>query len=172
MHVRAATVTDSRRIADIQVRAWHAAYHGLVPDSLLAGITVEAKTASWHEVLTKGVCRILVVDAECGVVGWASFGASRDPGADPSVGELYGMYVSPEQWRRGVGRALWVATEAELGTKYSTITLWVLETNRTARRFYEMCGFGPEPEMVDKPDWLGANRVRYRFRTNAGNFAS
>jgi GNAT superfamily N-acetyltransferase len=88
------------------------------------------------------------------------------------VGEVYGMYVDPDHWHHGVGRSLWTATHAELSKTFSTITLWVLEANRPARRFYQACGFGPEPDLVDKPDWLGVNQVRYRFQVDTVNFAS
>jgi GNAT superfamily N-acetyltransferase len=95
------------------------------------------------------------------LLGWSQFGASRDPQATPTTGEVYGMYVDPPAWRTGVGMQLWIATRRELVKSFALATLWVLEGNSSARRFYETCGFVAEPTSVDRPDWLGVTRIRY-----------
>ena len=51
----------------------------------------------------------------------------------------------PKWWGRGVSRlllAVAVRMLAEVGL--DDITLWVLEGNQQARRFYEACGFKPD----------------------------
>ena len=60
----------------------------------------------------------------------------------PGQGEVYAIYVLPEWWGRGAGRLLMahvVRALAEAGQ--DDITLWVLEGNQRARRFYEAAGF-------------------------------
>jgi len=72
------------------------------------------------------------------ILGFVAVGASRDPGTD---GELFAIYVHPEHWGTGVGRALIEAGEAELRRLgHQDAILWVLDDNPRARRFYELAG--------------------------------
>ena len=72
------------------------------------------------------------------IVGWVSGGRCRDadrPG--PGQGEIYAIYVLPEWWGRGAGRLLMAhAVRALTEAGHRDITLWVLEANQQARRFY------------------------------------
>lgn len=75
------------------------------------------------------------------VLGWVSFGTSRDEGA-VNTGEVYGLYVHPDQWNNGLGRELMARAEKSLWEQgYGVITLWVLELNERARRFYSKSGY-------------------------------
>jgi GNAT superfamily N-acetyltransferase len=55
------------------------------------------------------------------------------------------IYVSPERWGTGVGRALMRAGEARLRTLgYKNVVLWVFKDNPRARRFYELAGWSAD----------------------------
>lgn len=58
-------------------------------------------------------------------------------------GQLDGLFVQPELWRQGIGRAL--AEFAAHEARRRGYTLWVI-ANRGAREFYERCGFSVEGE--------------------------
>ena len=58
-------------------------------------------------------------------------------------GELDGLFVEPELWRRGIGRALVNAAAHE--TRRKGLTLTVI-ANPDARLFYESCGLTIEGE--------------------------
>ena len=58
-------------------------------------------------------------------------------------GELDGLFVEPELWRRGIGAAL--VEEATLSARRRGLTLTVIG-NPAARGFYERCGFSVEGE--------------------------
>ena len=76
------------------------------------------------------------------IVGFIDVGASRDEDADA---ELFSLYVHPDSWGTGVGRALIEAGEQrlrELG--HTTAILWVLDDNPRARRFYELAGWAAD----------------------------
>ena len=88
------------------------------------------------------------------IVGYASYGPERDvdgtPGPFPAgpgspqacIAELYALYVAPDWWSTGTGRALMDRVLAEVRAEgYPRIVLWVLAENARARRFYERCGF-------------------------------
>lgn len=73
------------------------------------------------------------------MVGFASCGEGRDPVGE---GELYAIYALPEAWGSGVGSALMTAAlEALRANGFATASLWVLEDNPRARRFYEREGW-------------------------------
>jgi hypothetical protein len=48
MEIRAATISDAYGIAEIQVAGWQAAYRGLMPDSLLDGLSVPKREEMWQ----------------------------------------------------------------------------------------------------------------------------
>jgi ribosomal protein S18 acetylase RimI-like enzyme len=142
MLVRLATRNDARTIAAIHVAGWRAAYRGLMPEAVLDALDVEARGEFWQRLLAEPH-RTLVAESASVVVGFCSVVASRDADADPAaVAEIAAIYVSPMQWRRGVGSALCGAAfrlAAEAG--FSVITLWVLATNEPAISFYQAHGF-------------------------------
>ena len=67
-----------------------------------------------------------MVVGDAGVIGFASVGPSRD---EHEVGELYAIYVDPDAWSTGAGRALIERAEERLRDDYPEATLWVLEDN-------------------------------------------
>jgi GNAT superfamily N-acetyltransferase len=88
--------------------------------------------------------RVLVAVTEGGgIVGFASFGPSRDGDIDPRVtGEVFAIYVDPGAWGTGAGRALMGSAVTELARLgYADAILWVLDTNDRARRFYAIAGW-------------------------------
>lgn len=85
---------------------------------------------------------VLVTEGGGEVIGFASFGPSRDHDAGVSTAEVYAIYLAPEWFGTGVGRRLFARTVKELsGLGFRDSTLWVLELNDRARRFYEVAGW-------------------------------
>jgi ribosomal protein S18 acetylase RimI-like enzyme len=149
MLIRLATGDDASGIAEVQVRGWHAAYRGIIPDSYLETFTVEARTERWRSILAETHHPLWVAEDAGEVRGWISAGPSRDDDARPETGELWALYIHPDHWRSGIGRALWdIALNYLRQAGFSRVTLWVLEENRRGRAFYESVGFGPEPDRV------------------------
>jgi GNAT superfamily N-acetyltransferase len=60
------------------------------------------------------------------------------------AGELDGLFVEPDLWGGGIGRAL--VNAATLEARRRGLTLKVI-ANPRARRFYEHCGFSVEGEV-------------------------
>lgn len=81
----------------------------------------------------------VVAEDAAGMLGWATFGPARDP--DDRFGELFGLYVDPDRWGRGAGRALLEHAEGELAQRWDEAVLWTLEDNPRTRRFYEANGW-------------------------------
>jgi GNAT superfamily N-acetyltransferase len=134
--IRPATPADAEAVARIHVETWQAAYTHVFSSEALAGMS----TAERAEMHRRWPPLVAEVDGE--LVGFVSVGRDREEGGD---GELYAIYVHPDHWGTGVGRALIQAGEErlrELG--HSDAILWVLEDNPRARRFYELAGWSTD----------------------------
>lgn len=142
MFIRDARPDDAGVIADIRVASWRVAYAGLLPEGLLAGLSVEDGTANWSQALSsvRHDGAVLIVEQDGAQCGFAAFGPSRRQ--EPAVGEIYAIYLRPEVWRQGLGSRLMAAAVGRLTEiGYRTATLWVVDTNDRARRFYEAMGW-------------------------------
>lgn len=62
--------------------------------------------------------------------------------------ELDGLFVEPEQWRRGIGAALIEAAVHE--ARRRGLSLVTVVANPAARAFYEKCGFRVEGEAATR----------------------
>jgi ribosomal protein S18 acetylase RimI-like enzyme len=101
-----------------------------------------AIASSWAESIAAGRSRLYVASIDAEIVGYAGVGPERDPEAPPGTGELYALYVHPDHWGTGAGRALTDAAVAGLrASGCNAIWLWVLEANIRARTFYTRYGF-------------------------------
>ena len=140
--IRPSIETDARGIAEVHVRTWQAAYRGIVPQTYLDEMSVERREALWRESIAQGLREVVVAEVDSEIVGWVAFGRSRDAGAPDAVGEVEAIYVLPAFWSKGVGRELWLrALHRFTEHGFGSVTLWTLEANERARRFYRAAGF-------------------------------
>jgi ribosomal protein S18 acetylase RimI-like enzyme len=130
--VRTATVEDALAVETVRIRGWQTAYRGIVADSFLDSLVVDADRRA--TMIASSDVTTLVAD-EDGVVGMAAFGPARDD--EDGVVELYALYVDPAAWRKGVGTSLLTACEG-------VTVLWVLADNERARAFYRRHGFAAD----------------------------
>lgn len=145
MQIFSATVEDARRIAEIHVATWQAAYVGIVPADFLAGLSVDQREVYWRQEIPLGKQQVALAKLGDAVLGWVSYGPSRDVDALPAAAEIWAIYVAPEHWSTGVGRQLWVHARAQLVQQgFESVSLWVLANNRRAIGFYDKAGFVPD----------------------------
>lgn len=140
--IRTATAADAAEIARIHVDTWRVAYAGIVPASHLDNLSRTDREKRWLKTLSHSAEGTRVaVSASGQVLGWASFGSSRDEDGS-GIGELYGIYLDHSSWGKGIGRRLLENVVASLLCKgFKSITLWVFEENHRTRAFYERAGF-------------------------------
>jgi len=142
--VRAARPEDARPVAEVHVASWRHAYRGLLPDQSLERLSVDDREAMWLGAFADPEPKsgAFVAEVDGRIVGFASFCPSRDEDAPERTGEVPAIYVDPAMLGTGVGRELFeAATLALRGAGFARATLWVLEANALARRFYEKAGW-------------------------------
>jgi ribosomal protein S18 acetylase RimI-like enzyme len=168
MPIRKAELSDARGIAEVHVASWQAAYRGFFPDDFLDNLSADNRETYWQEAIELGRSGLLVFEKDGAIIGFASFGESRDEDAvEGYTSELFAIYFDPEQWGKGYGAELSAEVVKALNVRrFAELTLWVLKDNQRAIRFYEKLGFAPDG--VEKIEtWRGEIKLtesRYRLK--------
>jgi ribosomal protein S18 acetylase RimI-like enzyme/ADP-ribose pyrophosphatase YjhB (NUDIX family) len=159
MRIAPASPDNLRAVAELHVASWQGAYVGIVPHDYLANLSVDRREESWRQVLAEGRSELLVAEDGASVLGFVSFGPSRDGDAPAGQGEIWALYVLPSAWSTGVGQALWsAARDRLLAAGFRSISLWVIAGNERAMRFYSAAGFSVEPNS-EKAFEIGGAKV-------------
>ncbi|HLG01733.1 MAG TPA: GNAT family N-acetyltransferase [Acidimicrobiia bacterium] len=151
VHVRRADAGDAEVVAGIHFLANWRAYGELTgaPSAEAhergdwAEQQLEGYRRLWHRQLAAGQSGnpIFVVETDQQVAGFCEAAGNKARG----IGEIVGLYIDPEHWREGLGRAL--VTEVVRWFKQrrvATVVLWVLEPAVEARAFYKALGWKPD----------------------------
>ncbi len=162
--IRIANETDAHHIAAIHVASWQKIYRGHIPDAVLNNLSIDEKAERWLGLL-KNNNRILVIELDGLMVGFASIGSSRDTDVDcAKYGEIYALYLHPDYWRQHLGTLLCNKAFSDLKEMgFTEVTVWVLKENLLARKFYEKIGFiETGDEKADDFDNVILDEVRYQ----------
>lgn len=177
MQIRQAETADAGGIAHVFVRSGRAAFSGRIPQGDLDAMDPQWEHARWEAWLAGArwpESGALVAENEDGVVGFVTLdrapgSAHRDGERDGSVAEIGKLYSVPEVWGTGTGKQLMTnALRALADAGYEQATLWVLQSNDRARRFYEAFGWGPDGVASDDEDREGYTLTRLRYRCVLG----
>ena len=163
--VRRASLADADAIGRVHVRAWQAAYRGVMPDRFLDELDPAQRAAMWRDRLRgddPSVETLVAIDGGA-VVGFAVAGVARDDDAE-GIGELHAINLTPAAWGRGIGSQLLDAAEAGLRARgYDAAMLWVARDNDRACRFYEEHGWTADgAERTGEVLGAVVDEVRYR----------
>jgi GNAT superfamily N-acetyltransferase len=170
MNLRLAVPEDALAVAWVHVRAWQAAYRGLMPDDHLSGLRPEER-ARHYDFASLDPTRprtLVAVEADT-VLGFATVSPARDEGVC-GHGELCALYVEPDCWGRGIGQALAAAARGELyRLGFRQALLWVVAGNERAQRFYRADGWTAEELHRPRQVWsVTVDTVRYRRDLESG----
>jgi len=145
--IRRATPEDAAAIAQVHVAAWGETYAAIVPEGLLAALSIEKREAIWRDMLTDFAAfqlrAVLVAELDGSIVGFGACGWQRDAGlaAKGFDGEVGSIYLRRYAQGYGLGAALLHRMFDELrGAGFDAVSLWVLTNNMAARGFYERFG--------------------------------
>ncbi|WP_160675431.1 GNAT family N-acetyltransferase [Clostridium sp. C8-1-8] len=140
--IRYATFEDSYILGTIHCASWKIAYKNIVPKQFLESITVEKRAAYFEKALREKAETDAIVFDSSEPIGFVTFGKCRDKDKTDVFGEIWGLYLVPNRWRNGYGKELMhFAIETLRNSGFKNISLWVLEENLNAIRFYEKLGF-------------------------------
>jgi len=165
--IRIASIGDAEAIARVHTRSWQLAYQGIMSKDFLDGLQWETRVERWEKGLSdprpnsNSVFVSTTIDGL--VTGFASIGEVRDEDLMPQkFFELYAIYVAPEYWDLGVGKALWNAALAYVPSGAGGVSLWVLTQNERGRSFYERSGFMPDgTRHVENIGGMDVEEMRY-----------
>ncbi|HET8625613.1 MAG TPA: GNAT family N-acetyltransferase [Gemmatimonadales bacterium] len=163
--LRSARRTDAAAVAALHIASWRATYRGQLPDAFLDYQSLAERTAEWEARFGVPETHLLLVEDSETLLGFAAFGPSRDADADPRVvWQLYNLHVLPERRGGGLGLPLFQAA-ADQGAREGRerLTLWVVEQNWPARRFYQRQGMHPDgaTQLHQLGPDVGLREVRY-----------
>ena len=120
----------------------------------------------WNKMLSNNINSHYVITLDDVIIGFLTISVARDNDLKDSFYELVGLYLNPEYVAKGYGKQAmdWIKKEIK-SRGYEKISLWVLEENNRARRFYEKSGFVADGKI--KPSGLAdAREIRYIFKCN------
>jgi GNAT superfamily N-acetyltransferase len=164
MDVRPARPGDEMGVARVHVRSWRSAYWDLLDRGMLLSMRPESRARRTNfAVRSLRRPQTLVAEEAGRIVGYATTAPSRDFDV-PGWGEIQELYVDPDRWGSGVGKALMAGARDRLkGLGYQDAVLWVLEGNERAERFYERDGWIFD-DLRKRERFWGArvNELRYR----------
>jgi ribosomal protein S18 acetylase RimI-like enzyme len=152
--VRPAIAADASALAALHVVCWQEAYAGHLPQEHLDGLSVDGRRTMWERLLAdEATAAAFVADDFTGFVA-----------VDLVEGQVSAIYVRASAWSTGLGRALMaVGLERLAAAGFDEATLWVLDTNERAIRFYDRGGWTRDGAV--KLETIGGRdvtEVRYR----------
>jgi ribosomal protein S18 acetylase RimI-like enzyme len=145
--IRTASVDDAPMLASMHVASWRETYVGILPDAMLAALSVESRATMWDQVMRQpaspGSTVVHLAELDRKLVGFGSCGTQRTENlkAKGFGGEISAIYVLRTFQRKGIGARLLRTMASDLVDRALTAaSLWVLKDNPVARRFYERNG--------------------------------
>jgi GNAT superfamily N-acetyltransferase len=165
INVREARVDDAEAMADVNAAGWRVGYREIVPQHYLDDLPVKRWLREMRAGLAepRGDSFTRIAELDGSFAGYCFVAApGRGEPDDSKVAELVALYVYPESWGRGAGRALLDAALAEAGKLgYAEIILWTWARNERALRIYRAAGFAADG--ASRPFVpLGTETVRLR----------
>ena len=162
--LREPTVEDRLAVARVHVRSWQIGYQGLMPSDYLEQLRPEDRAAHYTFGEPTSVSSHWTVALEKDrLIGFVNSGRCRDSDTQDH-GEIFALYVDPDFWRQGVGRALMESAQANFRQMgWHTANLWVLEGNMRAIDFYEREGWSRDGEGRTEEVWgLEVSSIRFQ----------
>jgi ribosomal protein S18 acetylase RimI-like enzyme len=159
--IRDTTEDDWRLLRRIRLQALQDS-----PDSFASdyGAEVRHNERQWREWLRSDMW-LLAFESGTAPAPVGIIAATREPPAQAGEPFLSSLWVDPWHRRRGIARGL-VEAAAEAAAGATAVSLWVLDGNEEARRFYAAIGFVPTGERQLAPGaWdLHERRMRRTVR--------
>ena len=163
--LREAEVADAEAVESVHYTSREAVYAGRTADWPPPGPDRAGRIARWREWLGDPAVSAVIAEVDGEIVGFCTIRPAVEDDSDPETAEMPTLYIRPDSWHRGIGRALCEAgLQRARDRGFRRLILWVLDMNGRARAFYETFGF--EADGATKVDELTTERLvalRYRI---------
>ena len=162
MNIKTATLYDVKEISYIHASSWKTAYKGIVPQEYLDNLKYDYWVSAFEKWISDNTIISKLAYVGNDAIGCIAYGKSRDVDL-PDWGEIVSLYVLPESWGKGVGKALLESALNDMHHKgFENIYLWVLEENLRAQQFYRKNGFSKsEDELSCEVSGKKLNEIRF-----------
>ena len=145
--------------------SWQKAYTGIIPDEIIKTFTPENRAKIFLDVLENPLEEYYLFKVDDRPAGIASLAKSHEKNMPNYIGEIYSIYFHPDFWGPEVtqkGFQFCINRLKNLG--FSEITIWVLNDNLRAKRFYERNGFKLDGNSKEIEIGVKLLEVRYSKR--------
>lgn len=147
MKIISCTQDDSADLGMLHVEGWRASYGGLVPQDFLNALDAGKMAGDWRAWFAAGTQASIARTEDGKPAGFIAYGRLKTPppGMSPVrplyTAEILAIYILPDYWQQGLGRALMREAALKLREqKHKSLCLWVLEGNKRASAFYKALG--------------------------------
>ena len=136
--IRPAEPEDINTIGFLAQQIWPIAYDGIVPaDQLQYMLNLIYSPSALRRQMVDERHQFLLVEQGEEAIGFASWGATQDPG----IFKLHKLYVLPGQQGKGLGRSMLQFIFGAIGPEGATLLRLNVNRFNKARQFYEKLGF-------------------------------
>ena len=147
--IEPAHTDDALAIAEVHIASLQAAYESLLPQAarhlVLDLPQAKPRAKGWQRWLKRSQASTVVARMDGTVTGFCALHPMPTKVAQGTIGEIAAIYVLPTHWHQGLGRRLCQYTLTEASRRgFTEVALWVLESNRRARHFYQALNFSPD----------------------------
>lgn len=133
---------DAEAVEAVHYDSREAVYENRVADWPPPGPGREGRVERWKRWLADPAISCIVGEVDGEIVGFSTIRPAPEDDADARTAEMPTLYVHPDSWRLGYGRALCGAALQRARVRgFTELTLWVVEVNEAAVAFYEALGF-------------------------------
>lgn len=147
IEIRKTTIDDAPLLASLHLASKKVAEKDIVDRNYLEGLTTEDYIQKWQGWFAADDSDTLAAVEGEKIIGLVSFGPLRTPPAGTSKirplysSEIFAIYVHPDYFQKGAGKALLkAAVEDLINNKHTSLCLWALAKNKRACSFYEAMG--------------------------------
>jgi ribosomal protein S18 acetylase RimI-like enzyme len=160
---------DAEAISRVHTKSWQQGYRGIFADEYLDGLDWRDRLPFWTNELgvpPRGHVHLVARRGDA-LLGFTAAGPARDDDLPPLFGEVHSIYVDPDAWSLGIGKALLgeaVRKLSGMGPRMPGVSLWVFEGNLRARSFYESYGFCADGTVLPiERGGVSTAELRYRY---------
>ena len=152
---------DSEEIAKLVIDSWKTAYKGLINQKYLDNLNIEDSKNKWKKQIEENN-DILIYRENNKILGVIKYGESE---GDKEDGEVYILYVKPEEKGNGIGTKLFNTAKQELlKNDYKKMIVWCLDGNKIGEDFYLKSGGDKKEKRIYEVNGINVNENKLTFK--------